>query len=93
MSIDTGADSSFDVILNEVGQFGVYQVVTYLLICIPNILSATYAVNYMFSANTLDYRWVNKISTNEEIHSDSKSIFGSIDSKFIQTAAIEYLNI
>lgn len=56
MSIDTGADSSFDVILNEVGQFGVYQVVTYLLICIPNILSATYAVNYMFSANTLDYR-------------------------------------
>lgn len=56
MSMDISTNANFDVILEEVGQFGLYQVVTYLLICIPNILSATYAVNYMFSANTLDYR-------------------------------------
>lgn len=56
MTKETSANSIFDAVLEEVGQFGLYQVVTYFFICIPNLLSATYAVNYMFSANTLDYR-------------------------------------
>ncbi|XP_031636514.1 solute carrier family 22 member 6-A-like [Contarinia nasturtii] len=50
------AESSLDVVLTEVGEFGLYQIVTYFLICIPSILSATYVVNYMVSANTLEYR-------------------------------------
>lgn len=49
-------NNNLDAILTEVGEFGLYQVVTYILICIPNILSATYVVNYMISANTLNYR-------------------------------------
>lgn len=51
-----GADTNLDAILTEVGEFGVFQVFTYLLLCIPSAISATYVVNYMFSANTLDYR-------------------------------------
>lgn len=50
------SDSNIDVIFTEVGAFGLFQIVTYLLISIPNIISATYVVNYIISANTLDYR-------------------------------------
>lgn len=60
MSVDLTADSSLDAILTEVGGFGLFQVATYFLICLPNILSASYVINYMISANTLDYRWVLK---------------------------------
>lgn len=49
-------DTNLETILTEVGEFGVFQITTYLLFCIPTILSASYAVNYMISANTLDYR-------------------------------------
>lgn len=56
MSVDISANSNLDGILNEVGEFGLFQVVTYLLICIPSALSATIVVNYMISANTLEYR-------------------------------------
>lgn len=50
------ANTELDAVLTEVGEFGLFQVVTYLLICIPSALSATYVVNYMVSANTLVYR-------------------------------------
>lgn len=56
MSVDISDDSSLDNIFKEVGDFGLFQIITYILVCIPNILSATYEVNYMISANTLDYR-------------------------------------
>lgn len=56
MTVGIGDDSSMDSILTEVGEFGFYQVAIYLLFAIPNILSAGYAVIYMITANTLDYR-------------------------------------
>lgn len=49
-------DGSVDSILTEVGGFGRFQIITYLLICIPNIISAATYVNFMISATTLDYR-------------------------------------
>lgn len=58
MSVDSTAGSDLDTIFAEVGEFGIYQIAIYLLICIPNALSATFVMNYMFTANTLDYRWV-----------------------------------
>lgn len=58
MSVDSTADSDLDTIFAEVGEFGIYQIAIYLLICIPNALSATFVMNYMFTANTLGYRWV-----------------------------------
>lgn len=56
MSVDLTAESDLDTIFAEVGEFGIYQIAIYMLICIPNALSATFVVNYMFTANTLDYR-------------------------------------
>lgn len=52
----TNANPNIDTLLNEVGAFGRYQVITTFLICIPVILSAMNCVNFMFVANTLIYR-------------------------------------
>lgn len=56
MSMDSTADSDLDTVFAEVGEFGIYQIAIFLLICIPNALSATFVMNYMFTANTVDYR-------------------------------------
>lgn len=56
MSIDITADSNLDGILTEVGEFGLFQVVSYMLITLPCALTATFVINYMISANTLKYR-------------------------------------
>lgn len=50
------ADSDLESILAEVGEFGLFQIVSYILICIPSALSATYVVNFMISASSLEYR-------------------------------------
>lgn len=50
------SDFHLDTVLEEVGAFGLYQVISYALIFIPCTLSAAYQVNYMFSTNTLEYR-------------------------------------
>lgn len=49
-------NSNLDAVLTEVGEFGLFQVITYFLICIPSALSASYVVNYMVTANSLVYR-------------------------------------
>lgn len=56
MSVDISADSNLDAIFTEIGEFGLFQVAAFLLIFIPNALSSTFVVNYMFVAKTLDYR-------------------------------------
>lgn len=50
------ADLDLETILTEVGEFGLFQIVSYILICIPSALSATYVVNFMISASSLEYR-------------------------------------
>lgn len=50
------SDFNLDTVLTEVGAFGLFQVVSYALIFIPCTLSAAYQINYMFTANELDYR-------------------------------------
>lgn len=57
MKVDDDADS-LDKVLIEVGDLGRYQVATFLLLCILNILSGASTLNYVISANTLDYRYV-----------------------------------
>lgn len=56
MTADFGEDANLDTIFSEVGELGLFQVINYFLICIPNILAAAYVMNYVFTANTLDYR-------------------------------------
>lgn len=47
---------NLDAVLTEVGEFGLFQVIIYFLICIPNALSATQVVGWMVAGNTLEYR-------------------------------------
>lgn len=57
MTIETD-DNTLDFIFNEIGEFSWFQIITYVLICIPNAITAPYIVGYMFTANPLEYRWV-----------------------------------
>lgn len=50
------ADSNLETALTEIGECGSFQVIYHLLICIPSALSAIYVVNFMISANKLEYR-------------------------------------
>lgn len=54
MNFDHSAD--LDDVFVEVGEFGAHQMVTLLLLVVLNMLSASSAVNFMISANKLDYR-------------------------------------
>lgn len=57
-AVSTGV-YDLDKIFEEIGEFGRFQIVSILLICIPSLLSASYVVNYIITTNTLDYRFVN----------------------------------
>lgn len=54
MSFAHSAD--LDDVFVEIGEFGAHQMVTLFLLVILNMLSAASAVNFMISANKLDYR-------------------------------------
>lgn len=46
-----------DVILRDLGgTFKKYQIINYILFCIPFALSGTFALSYVFTALNLDYR-------------------------------------
>lgn len=50
--------NNLDEIFSEIGEFGVFQIISFFLICIPNVFAATWIVNYVLTANALDYRSV-----------------------------------
>lgn len=58
MSIDISADGNLDTILTEVGGFGVFHVFAYFFLCIPNTISGSTFVNFMFSGANLEHRLV-----------------------------------
>ena len=45
-----------DDILDEVGQFGKFQAINYILIGFPILLSAAFSLTYVFTAGDLEYR-------------------------------------
>lgn len=50
-------DDLVDVILSDLGgTFKKYQIINYILFCIPFALSGTFALSYVFTALNLDYR-------------------------------------
>lgn len=55
MPFDNGI-TDLDDIFVEIGEFGAHQVVTLLLLVVLNMLSAASAINFMISANKLDFR-------------------------------------
>lgn len=50
-----GADIDLDGVLNEIGQFGRFQIKQYGLMVIPVIFHAM-ALSYVFTAGRLNYR-------------------------------------
>lgn len=54
--IDTQHD--LDYVLSDVGEFGRYQIVHFILMILPIVLSATYAVDFIVTSSTDDYRQV-----------------------------------
>lgn len=55
-SNDDGDD--LDFVLQEIGEFSVAQLWKYILICIPIALSAMYAIGFVVTGTSLDYRYV-----------------------------------
>jgi len=46
----------FDDILDEIGEFGRYQLTNYLLICLPVFFGAANSLSYVFTAGIPEYR-------------------------------------
>lgn len=51
---ETSAD--LDSVFVEIGEFGRYQVIVFVLLSALNFLNGVSIVNFMISASTLDYR-------------------------------------
>ncbi|KAH8379073.1 hypothetical protein KR009_002983, partial [Drosophila setifemur] len=49
-------DSSLDAILVQIGQFGRYQIINYVLLCVPMLFNAFFSISYVFTASTVVHR-------------------------------------
>lgn len=47
-----------DYVFEEIGEFSVSQIRKYILICIPIALSAIYAIGFVVTGSSLEYRYV-----------------------------------
>lgn len=47
---------TLDSILIRIGQFGKFQMIIFLLICIPMMFNAIFSVTYVFTASTVVHR-------------------------------------
>lgn len=45
-----------DVIFTEIGEFGKFQIVYFILICLPIALSIAFMYNFIFTSAGMDYR-------------------------------------
>lgn len=46
----------FDLILEEIGEFGKFQVINYFLVCLPVFFAAANSLSYVFTAAVPEYR-------------------------------------
>lgn len=49
-------EMDFDLILQEIGEFGRYQQTNYLLLCLPVLFGAANSLSYVFTAGIPNYR-------------------------------------
>lgn len=56
-SFFTNSKMDFDLILEEIGEFGKFQLTNYLLICLPVFYGAANSLSYVFTARTPNYRF------------------------------------
>lgn len=55
-TIEIDTQNDLDYVLSDVGEFGIRQVGHFILMILPVILSATYAVEFIVTSSTDDYR-------------------------------------
>lgn len=53
---DKNCEFDFDTILQDIGEFGRYQIYNYILIVIPVTLYAGITLTYAFTAGNVSYR-------------------------------------
>lgn len=46
----------FDTVLLEIGEFGRYQQMNYILLCLPVLFAAANSLSYVFTAGIPNYR-------------------------------------
>lgn len=56
--IDDDCDNDLDYVFNEIGECGAQQMWKYVLIFVPIALSAIYAISFVVTGSSLDYRYV-----------------------------------
>lgn len=49
-------DKDLDSVLEELGEFGKFQIINYIFISIPIFLFAGFSLSYVFAAGQLNYR-------------------------------------
>ncbi|XP_016959571.1 organic cation transporter protein [Drosophila biarmipes] len=49
-------ENSLDAILVRIGQFGRYQIINYVLLCVPMLFNAFFSISYVFTASTVVHR-------------------------------------
>lgn len=47
---------SLEAALSQLGPFGLYQKYVLIMLCIPNLFSAMYSLNYVFVADQVPFR-------------------------------------
>lgn len=52
------SELDLDSILNELGQFGLFQWINFVLIGIPIAFTGLFTLSYVFAAADLEYRYV-----------------------------------
>ncbi|GAB0089512.1 solute carrier family 22 member 3 [Sergentomyia squamirostris] len=56
MSVEEGKKFNLDLLIQQIGPFGKFQLINYLLICLPIAMTAMYTLTFVFTAGDLDYR-------------------------------------
>lgn len=65
-------DDGLDYVIQEIGEFGRFQIINYILIFIPIALSTTWLLSFIFTAATLEYRY--KIHIHLTLHGNTNLV-------------------
>lgn len=49
-------EDALEAALSQLGHFGLYQKYVLIMLCIPNLFSAMYSLNYVFVADQVPFR-------------------------------------
>lgn len=71
IEIVTMGQGSYDIdtVLDEIGEFGRYQFLTFTLLCIPMFFNAIFTLSYVFTASSVDQRcWIKNCDQGNDLY-------------------------